>query len=42
MPKLELGDLEAVARHKEANIPVLARYAREGYAILTRGPVAAR
>ena len=38
MPKLELGDLDAVARHKEANMPVLARYAREGYAILTAVP----
>jgi glycerol-3-phosphate dehydrogenase subunit C len=38
MPKLELGDLEGVARHKEANIPVLARYAREGYAIVTAIP----
>jgi Fe-S oxidoreductase len=38
MPKLELGDLEAVARSKEANIPVLARFAREGYAILTAVP----
>ena len=38
MPKLELGDLEAVARAKEANIPVLARLAREGYAILTAVP----
>jgi glycerol-3-phosphate dehydrogenase subunit C len=38
MPKLELGDLEGVARHKEANIPVLARYAREGWAILTAIP----
>jgi Fe-S oxidoreductase len=38
MPKLELGDLEAVARSKEANIPVLARRAREGYAILTAVP----
>ncbi|MCH7344031.1 Fe-S oxidoreductase [Pelomonas sp. CA6] len=38
MPKLELGDLDAVARHKEANIPVLARYAREGYAILSAIP----
>jgi glycerol-3-phosphate dehydrogenase subunit C len=38
MPKLELGDLEAVARHKEANIPVLARYAREGWAILSAIP----
>ena len=38
MPKLELGDLEAVARSKEANAPVLARLAREGYAILTAVP----
>jgi Fe-S oxidoreductase len=38
MPKFELGDLEGVARHKEANIPVLARYAREGWAILSAVP----
>jgi Fe-S oxidoreductase len=38
MPKLELGDLEGVARHKEANIPVLARLAAEGYAILSAVP----
>jgi Fe-S oxidoreductase len=38
MPKLELGDLDGVARHKEANIPVLARYAREGYAIVSAIP----
>jgi Fe-S oxidoreductase len=38
MPKLELGDLEAVARSKDANIPALARLAREGYAILTAVP----
>ncbi len=38
MPKLELGDLDAVARAKEANIPVLARYARKGYAILSAIP----
>jgi glycerol-3-phosphate dehydrogenase subunit C len=38
MPKLELGDLESVARAKEANIPVLARYAREGWAIVTAVP----
>ena len=25
------------SRHKDANIPVLAKYAREGYAIVTRG-----
>ena len=38
MPKLELGDLESVARHKEANIPVLAKYAQEGFAIVTAVP----
>jgi Fe-S oxidoreductase len=38
MPKLELGDLEAVARNKAINIPVLARLAREGYAILSAVP----
>ena len=38
MPKLELGDLEAVERAKEANIPVLARYARAGFAIVTPVP----
>jgi len=38
MPKLELGDLEAVERNKKANIPVLARLAREGYAIVTPVP----
>ena len=38
MPKLELGDLDAVAKHKEANMPVLARYAREGYAIVSAVP----
>ena len=38
MPKLELGDLETVARHKAINIPPLAKLAREGYAILTPVP----
>jgi len=38
MPKLELGDLEAVEKLKNGNIPVMARYAREGYAILTTVP----
>jgi glycerol-3-phosphate dehydrogenase subunit C len=38
MPKLELGDLDAVARHKEANIPLLARYAKDGFAILSAIP----
>ena len=38
MPKLELGDLDEVAKHKEANIPVLAQYARDGFAILSAIP----
>jgi glycerol-3-phosphate dehydrogenase subunit C len=38
MPKLELGDLDAVAKLKELNIPPLAKLAREGYAILTAIP----
>jgi Fe-S oxidoreductase len=38
MPKLELGDLEAVAKLKQTNIPVLAKLARDGYAILTAVP----
>jgi glycerol-3-phosphate dehydrogenase subunit C len=38
MPKLELGDLDAVKKLKEGNIPVLAKLAREGYAILTGVP----
>lgn len=38
MPKLELGDLEAVARLKAINIPILVKLAREGYAILTPIP----
>ncbi|MBX9810800.1 MAG: Fe-S oxidoreductase [Burkholderiales bacterium] len=38
MPKLELGDLEAVERNKEINIPVLAKLARQGYAILAAVP----
>ncbi|WP_374411291.1 (Fe-S)-binding protein [Hydrogenophaga sp.] len=38
MPKLELGDLDAVAGAKAANIPVLARYARDGFAILAAVP----
>ena len=38
MPKLELGDLETVAKLKQANIPVLAKLARDGYAILTAVP----
>ena len=38
MPKLELGDLESVAKLKERNIPPLAALARAGYAILTPVP----
>src|SRR5262249_27930726 len=38
MPKLELGDLESVEKLKDLNIPVLARLAREGFAILTAIP----
>ncbi|TAL67172.1 MAG: Fe-S oxidoreductase, partial [Burkholderiaceae bacterium] len=38
MPKLELGDLEGVDAHKQVNIPVLAKYAKEGYAILAAVP----
>jgi Fe-S oxidoreductase len=38
MPKLELGDLEAVARLKAVNVPPLVKLAREGYAIVTGVP----
>jgi len=38
MPKLELGDLDAVAQSQAANIPVLAKYAKDGYAILSALP----
>jgi Fe-S oxidoreductase len=38
MPKLELGDLDAVERLKDGNLPVLSKLAREGYAILTAIP----
>jgi len=38
MPKLELGDLEGVDALKRKNMPVLAKYAREGYAILAPVP----
>ena len=38
MPKLELGDLKSVEAAWKANIPVLARYAREGWAIVTPVP----
>jgi Fe-S oxidoreductase len=38
MPKLELGDLDAVEKLKNVNIPHLAKLARAGYAILTAVP----
>jgi len=38
MPKLELGDLEAVATAKEANIPVLAAMVDDGWDIVTSIP----
>ena len=38
MPKLELGDLESVARLKAVNVPPLAELARAGYAIVTPVP----
>ena len=38
MPKLELGDLEAVRQLKDVNIPQLVKLAREGYAILAAVP----
>ena len=38
MPKLELGDLDAVARAKEANIPVLAEWVDRGWDIVTPVP----
>ncbi len=38
MPKLELGDLEAVARAKAINIPVLAAWVDKGWDIVTPIP----
>jgi Fe-S oxidoreductase len=38
MPRLELGDLAGVERAWAANVPLLARYAKAGYAILTAIP----
>jgi Fe-S oxidoreductase len=38
MPKLELGDLDAVARFKEANLPVLHAAVQAGYDILAPIP----
>jgi Fe-S oxidoreductase len=38
LPKFELGDLKGVDALKQKNMPVLARYAKEGYAILAAVP----
>ncbi len=38
MPKLEQGDLAGVEQKKNVNLPLLARLARGGYAILTAIP----
>ena len=38
MPKLELGDLESVARAKEANIPELARWVADGWDVIAPVP----
>jgi len=38
MPKLELGNLEAVAKAKEANIPVLAKLVDDGWDIVAPVP----
>src|SRR6185503_13316076 len=38
MPKLELGDLDSVARHKDANIPQLMKVIRDGYDIVAPIP----
>lgn len=38
MPKLELGDLDAVARAKDVNIPVLAQLIDSGYDIIAPVP----
>jgi glycerol-3-phosphate dehydrogenase subunit C len=38
MPKLELGDLKAVAKAKEINIPVLAAWVDKGWDIVTPIP----
>jgi glycerol-3-phosphate dehydrogenase subunit C len=38
MPKLELGDLESVAKQKEINIPVMKKAIDEGYDIMALVP----
>ena len=38
MPKLELGDLESVQRARDANVPELARWVRDGWDIVAPVP----
>jgi Fe-S oxidoreductase len=38
MPKLEIGDLDAVARARDANVPVLASWVERGWDIVTPVP----
>ena len=38
MPKLELGDLESVAKAKEVNIPMLAKLVDEGFDLMAAVP----
>ena len=38
MPKLEIGDLETIAKHKDANIHELARWVDEGWDLVTPVP----
>ena len=38
MPKLELGDLESVARAKEVNIPMLAKMVDQGFDLMAAVP----
>lgn len=38
MPKMELGDLESVAKAKEANIPMLAKLVDQGYDLIAPVP----
>ena len=38
MPRLELGDLDSVEQSWKANMPVLAKYARDGWAIVSAIP----
>jgi Fe-S oxidoreductase len=38
MPKFELGDLDAVAKYKETNVPVLANAVRDGWDITAAIP----